>query len=588
MRYWRVTWVTVMWAGLTLLPALGASPKRVLIVHSFSSTAPPFTTLSTAFESTLTEDLGEQVDLDEVSLDMARYAQPEMEDAFVEFLHHRLTKWQPDLVVPIGSPAGRFVAQYRAQLFPQTCVLYSGMEQRLLPPDALQTNAAYVGQSIDLPGLAEDILRLAPHTTNVVVVIGASAIERFWTAAMRRGFEPFTNLVSFTYVNDVPFDRMLEYVAKLPPRSFVLLPLLVRDVSGVTLNQDNALRRLHAAANAPINGIWHHQLGLGIVGGRLYDAETIGVESARVAIRILRGEPASSIPPQIVPPSRPRYDWRELQRWKISEDGLPPGSKVLFREPTVWGRYREWFIAGMLVCGLQALLIITLSVNRMKRLRAEMAARDFGGRLIKAHEEERARLARELHDDVTQRLAMLAIDAGLAERALSNRSQAEAIRGLRDGLGRLSEDVHALSYQLHPSILEDLGLVDALRAECENFSRRESIPAEFKLVDSVATVPNGVAICLYRVTQEALRNVARHAGARAAEVSLERENGGLHLAVWDDGSGFDPTVERGHPSLGLASMRERVRVLGGELRIDSARGRGTVIMAWVPLNGEST
>src|SRR3954463_6584529 len=100
-----------------------AHPPRVLVVNSFGSRAPPFTTHSTAFETTLTREMGTQVDLDEVSLDVARYAQPDMEDAFADLLRKRLSTWKPDLVVSFGSPAGRFVAQYRDRLFPGTPVL---------------------------------------------------------------------------------------------------------------------------------------------------------------------------------------------------------------------------------------------------------------------------------------------------------------------------------------------------------------------------------------------------------------------------------------------------------------------------------
>src|SRR5947208_6399998 len=146
--------------------------KRVLIVHSFGSSAPPFTTHSTAFETTLTHEMGKHVDLDEVSLDMARYAQPDMEEPFADLLSKRLSKWQPDLVVPIGSPAGRFVAKFRDRLFPQTPILYTGMDKRTLPPDALAKNATFVGEEFDLKGLVEDILQLAPETNNIVVILG--------------------------------------------------------------------------------------------------------------------------------------------------------------------------------------------------------------------------------------------------------------------------------------------------------------------------------------------------------------------------------------------------------------------------------
>ena len=132
-------------------PGPSLQPKRVLIVHSFGSTAPPFTTHSTAFETTLTKEMGDRVDIDEVSLDIARYAQPDMEGPFVEFLLARLAKWQPDLVVPIGSPAGRFVAKYRDRLFPGTPIIYTGMDRRTLPPDAITENATLVGESSTWP-----------------------------------------------------------------------------------------------------------------------------------------------------------------------------------------------------------------------------------------------------------------------------------------------------------------------------------------------------------------------------------------------------------------------------------------------------
>jgi hypothetical protein len=240
---------------------------------------------------------------------VARCADLDMQEALVEYLHKRQAKWQPDLVVPIGSPAGVFVAQYRDRLFPQTPVLYTGLDKRRLPPDALQKNCDFVGEEFNLPGFVEDILQVAPATTNIAVVIGASPLEQYWAAAFRREFEPFTNRVSFTWLNEMSFDQMLGRVSQLPPRSFIFLILLMRDATGVAHNADEALKRIHDVANAPINSIFQNQLGLGIVGGRLYQAELEGVEAARVAIRILRGEPASNFPPGFGA-ARPRYDSR--------------------------------------------------------------------------------------------------------------------------------------------------------------------------------------------------------------------------------------------------------------------------------------
>ena len=135
------------WAGIA-----SAEPKRVLIIHSFGSASPPFTTHSVAFETELADKMGERVDLDEISLDEARYESSDMKEALVDYIQKRLTKWQPDLVVPIGSPACVFVAQNRERLFPKTPVLYTGTDKRRLPKGALQTNAAFVGEDFNVPG----------------------------------------------------------------------------------------------------------------------------------------------------------------------------------------------------------------------------------------------------------------------------------------------------------------------------------------------------------------------------------------------------------------------------------------------------
>ncbi len=174
-------------AMLAPLCAGAAQAKRVLVVHSFGTVAPPFTNHSTAFETELVDKMGRRVDLDEVSLDMARYADPHLLEALVEYLQKRQAEWQPDLVVPIGSPAGVFVAQNRQRLFPNTPVLYCGMDRRPLPPGALEKNAAFVGENFDLPGFVNDILQIAPTTRNIAIVIGRFACREVLGTIVSRG-----------------------------------------------------------------------------------------------------------------------------------------------------------------------------------------------------------------------------------------------------------------------------------------------------------------------------------------------------------------------------------------------------------------
>ena len=224
-------------------------------------------------------------------------------------------------------------------------------------------------------------------------------------------------------------------------------------------------------------------------------------------------------------------------------------------------------------------------VTAVKRVEGEL--RSLSQRLIRAQEEERALLARELHDDVTQRLAVLAIDAGRAELAARGGAYADVMRTIREGIVRLSEDIHALAYQLHPSVLEELGLAEALRAECERQGRRSGLDISTDVAAPMSVVSRDAALCLYRVAQEALNNVARHAQARSARVVLRQVDAGLLLAIRDDGVGFDPAGPGRGRSLGLASMRERLQFVHGTLDIESVPGSGTAVIAWVPGAGAS-
>jgi PAS domain S-box-containing protein len=217
-----------------------------------------------------------------------------------------------------------------------------------------------------------------------------------------------------------------------------------------------------------------------------------------------------------------------------------------------------------------------------ERKRTEEALRDLSRRLIRAHEEERALLARELHDDLTQRLALLAIDVGRAELATPAGPQHEALRAIREGLVHVSEDVHSLAYQLHPSVLEELGLAEALRTECERLGRQGLVDLSVQLDPLPEPLGRDAALCLFRVAQEALNNVFRHAGARTVSVTLRQMERGLILAVRDDGIGFDPANPKKARSLGLESMRERVHLVNGTFDVESALGQGTAIVAWVP------
>ncbi|MBV9268014.1 MAG: PAS domain S-box protein, partial [Acidobacteriaceae bacterium] len=215
--------------------------------------------------------------------------------------------------------------------------------------------------------------------------------------------------------------------------------------------------------------------------------------------------------------------------------------------------------------------------------RSQEELRALAASLFTSQEEERRRIARELHDDVSQRIAALEMEGDEVQRNIPSGAEAakQTIQRIQARLSELSEDVRLMSHRLHPSILEDLGLEPALQSLTEEFGRRENMIATF----SPQEVPTGLSLevstALYRIAQEALRNISKHAGQTHARVSLRGTRDGIQLQVSDFGHGFDVTKER--PGLGLISMEERARQIGAEFRIQSSSGEGTRVTVTVPL-----
>ena len=376
---------------------------------------------------------------------------------------------------------------------------------------------------------------------------------------------------------------------------------MVVDANGVFHSEERALAQLHTVANAPIFAVYDFQLGHGIVGGPVASMADLARNAAAVALRILRGETPDNIKTAPQRSRQPTYDWRELRRWGISEARLPAGSVVQFRQPSLWDQYKVYVVGAISLLALQTALIAGLLVQRVRRRRVELALResegalresigqnqDLAGRLITAQEAERSRIGRDLHDDVCQRLAVLAMMlSGLKHRLIGSTPQPdleEVMTTLQERTSTLATDVRNLSHDLHPSVLDHAGLVPVLKAHCDEFARQQKVDVTFSADEGVRSVDGSAALCVYRVTQEALANTARHAHARNAQVRLARTPEGVELDVMDDGVGFDPE-HHNVDGLGLQSIRERVRFAKGSVKIESQPGHGTKLLVRIPLS----
>ena len=217
-----------------------------------------------------------------------------------------------------------------------------------------------------------------------------------------------------------------------------------------------------------------------------------------------------------------------------------------------------------------------------KRKQAEAALSDMTRKLVEAQEVERARIARELHDGINQRLAVLAIEVDrLRERNDLPREVQGNLLELQNLTGDISSRVYALSHELHSSTLDALGLARGMKGWCKEFGARQGMEINFKSNELPRLSPD-ISLCLFRVVQEALQNAAKHSGAKGIEVQLTEHAGKIHLVVSDSGKGFDVRAARRNGGLGLTSMQERVRLIGGTLEIDSKPPAGTTIRVHVP------
>ena len=216
---------------------------------------------------------------------------------------------------------------------------------------------------------------------------------------------------------------------------------------------------------------------------------------------------------------------------------------------------------------------------------ANQKLRELTDRLLESHEDERKRLARELHDDITQRMASIAIEAGRLKQAPGNdEAQWRAgVERLRQQMAQLSDDIHGLSRRLHPSTLDDLGLAAAVEGECRSFFERGGPPVDVRVEGDLSRVAEPVQLALYRVAQESLRNIARHADASEVKLRLRSADRFVELEIVDDGRGFDRSASGWHAGLGLASMNERIRLLGGSMAVESEVGKGTRIRVEAPV-----
>ena len=705
-------WLIFLFIFLCTFPfplvAQQQNEKRVLMLFSEYAQRREFLQ---PFESSLQAKVKADITFDEAYLE-APYRMDEKHymEGFAENLYRRFAGAKLDLVVAVSPPAVSFVLQYREKIFPGVPVVFLAVSSmqfggRIWPGVTGVTNHIGLGETIDLA------LRLQPDTEAMAVI---SPYDPPWLAATHKELNRYRGKVREIDIIGPPSRQVLEKVVALPPHTVVLFDLALQDSGQPPLAGFDLLDAV--AQRFPTYSAWPGIcLNHGCIGGAFEEAPKVQRATAEIAARILSGEPVDKIPVADIPSLQVRVDWRALQRWHIPESALPPGSQVLYREPTLWERYGGYVVAALGIIVAQAILILALFWQRSRRRKTELALRQseekfsrsfrhsplaititrmidsryvevndtfeeqtgwkrqevlgrtpmdirlwenpdervsmeeqlqatgrvrdlefrvrrkdgqiftalgsaelievdgepcalsvaaditarklaeealagVGRKLIEAQEAERSRIARELHDDINQRVALLAVNLHMLRQKLplTDIKTGMAIEEAYEQVANLGSEIQALSHRLHSSGLEYIGLERAVTGFCQELSEQQNLDIQLHTENVPGTLSHEISLCLFRVLQEAIQNALKYSGVREFEVSLTGTSNEIQLMVHDSGAGFDPNNTSNGHGLGLTSMRERLRLVKGHLSIESQPLQGTTITARVPVVTEAT
>jgi signal transduction histidine kinase len=406
--------------------------------------------------------------------------------------------------------------------------------------------------------------------------------------------------VDFIYLTGVELSALLKTVRSLSDDTVILFLTMTKDRYERHMFVTYTLPLVSASADVPVFGMIDLMVPRQtIVGGRVTGFADLGPLASEVAFRILQGEKPETIPALTVP-NRYVFNWKVMQRWGLNVSRLPSGSVVLDRDPGIWARFYRVILAVIALVGLLTGVVVYLLIERAKRRRiqkaleadiverekAEAALADLSNRLMDAQEEQCSRIARELHDDFSQRLSVLSINLKRTARIISKQPEdaVASVNDLCDQANNIGADLHKMSHNLHSSTLDVLGLADGMESLCREFEKQQGIQIEFTSHSVPRNVPSRTCLCFFRIAQEALRNVKKHSAVTEAVVQLNGNGSEIVMVIADSGVGFDPRESAFKVGLGLRSMQERLRALGGTVEINSGKGAGTEILARAPVS----
>jgi signal transduction histidine kinase len=594
---------------LSVAHAIAAEHKRVLILHSVGREFRPWNEYAKHMRAELDRQSPWPLDVQEHSLVAGRSADLNPEPPFVDYLRALYGEQQPDLIIVVGAPAANFIQRHRKDLFATAPMVFTTVEQRRVRTSELTEYDTVVAVIHDFRFLFESFLRIAPDTKTIAIINGDSPNEQFWQGEMRRELRPLEDRVEFRWYDKLSYEDLLKQTAALPPHSAIFWYQMIVDGAGVAHEGDRALTRLYQTANAPIFSHDDAFYGGETVGGPMHSALAGSRRAAAVAMRILGGEKPGDIKTPATNFGPPRYDWREMRRWNISEKLLPPGAAIDFREPTPWEVYRWPILLVGAALVTQALLITLLLHERRGRQRAEVQSVQRSAQLAHVNRfatagELTAAIAHEINQPLGAMLAntesaqlivkspapdMKEIEEILADIRRDNERASSIIQRLRSLLKRT------------PFELKEVDLAELVR-ETSDLLSRLAATREVRVDSIVQSTPlpiKGDRIQLQQVFINLMTNAMdamseKPGAARVISVVAKGADGFATVSVTDTGPGIPPeklktvfepffTTKPHGMGMGLSIARTIVEVHHGQLTLENKPEGGAIFHVSLPL-----
>ena len=586
-----------------------AEPKHVVFLHSYGQNFKPWSEYSKALRQELERKARWPLDLQDFSVVTARSGDENAEREFTEYLGALYAHRAPDLIVAFGAPAGDFVQRQRSRLFPSTPMVLTAIDQRRVQESALTENDTVVAVRQDIPVLFGNILKVLPDTKTVAVVIGNSPNERFWIGEMRKDLEQLKDRVKFLFWNDLSFEGMLKQAASLPPNSAIWWNQPQVDATGAMHDGERALTALYAVAKAPIFSFDDAFFGGEIVGGPMTSVSDGARTTSEVALRILEGEKPASIKTPVLKYGPAKYDWRQLQRWGISESRLPAGSQLYFQAPTTWELYRWQIMLVAAVILTQAALISVLVFERQRRHYAEVQARTRSAELAHINRYSMAgELTASIAHEINQPLASILANIEAAE--LSIRSLTPDVNEIKEILADIRRDDERASQVIQrlrsllkkaPFELTDIDL-NQIGRETVQFLSALASARKVVLDSAISVVPlpiRGDRIQLQQVILNLVVNAMdamSHVPSEGRRITIQtaRNENCAEISVTDAGPGillprledvFEPffsTKPQGM-GMGLSIARTIVEAHNGRIWAENKARSGATFRIQLPL-----